>query len=83
MLGIRPEQIEIVPAGTEGAVPLTLDVCEPVEPDVLWFLRAGDRSLIVRGNHDDAAAEPDRTLHVRFPVAALHRFDPATRVRRP
>lgn len=83
VLGIRPEQIEIVPAGTEGAVPLVLDVCEPVEPDVLWFLRAGDRSLIVRGTHDDATAESGRTLHVRFPVAALHWFDPATGARRP
>lgn len=83
VLGIRPEQIEIVPAGTEGAFPLVLDVCEPVEPDILWFLRAGDRSLIVRDSGDDIAAESGDTVHVRFPRGALHWFDPVSGARLP
>ena len=80
-LGIRPEQIEVVPAGTLGAIALTLDVCELVEPDVLLFLRAGESSLVVRSPRDDLPATSGAGVSVRFPESALHFFDRETGAR--
>ena len=82
-LGIRPEQIEIVDASAEGALPFPVDVVELVEPDVLIFVRVADRNLIIRSPntcHLPAHGEP---IHLRFPPAALHAFDARTGERIP
>ena len=83
VLGIRPEQIEIVDGSAQDALDFAVDVVEPVEPDVLIFARAKTSALIVRTPNDEGSFEPGQPLRLRFPPAALHVFDKATGTRLP
>ncbi|MGX5845976.1 ABC transporter ATP-binding protein [Mesorhizobium sp. PL10] len=75
VLGIRPEQIQLVDASAGDAIRFAVDVVEPVEPDVLIFAKSEANALIVRTANDDRAYGPGQPLHLRFPPAALHTFD--------
>ncbi len=75
VLGIRPEQIQLVDASAGDAIRFAVDVVEPVEPDVLIFAKSEANALIVRTVNDDRAYDPGQPLHLRFPPAALHTFD--------
>lgn len=81
VLGVRPEQIEIVDASARDAIDFTVDVVELVEPDLLVFARSRESSLIVRIPNDDRAFEAGQPLRLRFPAPALHVFDPASGAR--
>ena len=83
MLGIRPEQIQIVDASAGDAARFAVDVVEAVEPDVLIFARSQASKLIVRTASDDRAFEPGQPLHLRFPANALHVFDATSGARLP
>jgi len=83
VLGIRPEQIQLVDASAGDAINFAVDVVELVEPDVLIFARSKADSLIVRTVNNDRAYDPGQTLHLRFPAAALHVFDAASGARLP
>lgn len=82
-IGIRPEQIEIVDANAEGALPFEVDVVELVEPDVLIFVRVADRNLIIRTPNTDSLPVHGEPVHLRFPPTALHAFDAKTGERIP
>lgn len=81
VLGVRPEQIEIIDASARDAIDFTVDVVELVEPDLLVFARSRESSLIVRIPNDDRAFEPGQLLRLRFPAQALHVFDPESGAR--
>jgi ABC-type sugar transport system ATPase subunit len=83
VLGIRPEQIEIVDASAADAIPVTVDVVELVEPDMLIFARSGASGTIVRTPNDDRSLGHGTPLFLRFPRQALHAFDAVTGVRLP
>jgi len=83
VLGIRPEQIQLVDASAGDAIRFAVDVVEPVEPDVLIFARSKANTLIVRTANDDRDYDPGQPLHLRFPPAALHVFDAASGARLP
>jgi sn-glycerol 3-phosphate transport system ATP-binding protein len=83
VLGIRPEQIQIVDASAGDAACFAVDVVEAVEPDVLIFARSQASKLIVRTASDDRAFEPGQPLHLRFPANALHVFDATSGARLP
>jgi ABC-type sugar transport system ATPase subunit len=83
VLGIRPEQIQLVDASASDAISFAVDVVELVEPDVLIFARSKSNTLIVRTVNDDRAYDPGQTLHLRFPPSALHVFDAISGARLP
>jgi len=83
VLGIRPEQIQLVDASAGDAIRFAVDVVEPVEPDVLIFAKSEANALIVRTVNDDRAYDPGQPLHLRFPPAALHTFDAVSGARLP
>jgi sn-glycerol 3-phosphate transport system ATP-binding protein len=83
VLGIRPEQIQLVDASDGDAIRFAVDVVEPVEPDVLIFAKSEANALIVRTVNDDRAYDPGQPLHLRFPPAALHTFDAVSGARLP
>jgi ABC-type sugar transport system ATPase subunit len=83
VLGIRPEQVEIVDSSAADAIRFEIDVIELVEPDVLVFARRSGSSVIVRRPNDDRAFGHGEPLFLRFPQQALHAFDAVTGARLP
>jgi ABC-type sugar transport system ATPase subunit len=83
VLGIRPEHIALHRTAREGALPFRLDVLELVEPDLLLFVTHGGLSLVVRVKADLADLERGAEVHLAFPPARLHFFDPGTGARLP
>ena len=83
VIGIRPEQIEIVDQSASDALAFSVDVVELVEPDVLVFAKSGASALIVRTYNDDQPFETGAPIHLRFPPAALHTFDAVSGARLP
>lgn len=81
VIGIRPEQVEIVDASAADAIRFEVDVMELVEPDVLVFARSGALNMIVRTPNDDRTFAHGEPLFLRFPPAALHAFDSVTGAR--
>jgi ABC-type sugar transport system ATPase subunit len=80
-LGVRPQDIEIVPSDQADAVG-RIDVLEPLGSTTLVYVRVGDSDLALRVL---AAADPelalDRRVGVRLRRDRLHLFDPATGAR--
>ncbi|MWG36283.1 ABC transporter ATP-binding protein [Halomarina oriensis] len=75
-VGIRPESVTVVDAGTSGAIPATVEVVEPVGADNYLHLDIGD-DFIARV---DAAVEPEpgEEVLVDVPSSAIHLFDAET-----
>lgn len=82
VLGIRPEQIHLRDTPTPASIPFQLDLVEPVEPDTLLFARRDGVALTVRTARGVEALERGAVVHLEFPSAHLHLFDPATGRRR-
>ncbi|MES2186551.1 MAG: sn-glycerol-3-phosphate import ATP-binding protein UgpC [Pseudomonadota bacterium] len=79
VLGVRPEHLDIVEAGTPGAWALTVDTVELLGAERLVYCRLGEDAVIVRaeeGTH--APQQPGSMLHVLPRADRLHRFDAAT-----
>ena len=78
-IGIRPEQIEFAQAGSPGAMTLTVDVKEAIEPDTLLIFQSGSGAAItLRTQANCDAIAPGQTISLAFPKQALHYFDAAT-----
>jgi ABC-type sugar transport system ATPase subunit len=78
-LGIRPEQIEISAPGTPGAITLTVDVKEAIEPDTLLiFQNPGGSAITLRTQANSDQIESGQPVNVAFPKQALHYFDAVT-----
>jgi ABC-type sugar transport system ATPase subunit len=83
VLGIRPEQVEIVDVSASDAAAFTVDVVELIEPDALVFARSGASSIIVRMSNEDQTFVHGQPVFLRFPPPALHAFDAVTGARLP
>lgn len=78
-LGIRPEQIEFATQNSPGAIELTVDVKEAIEPDTLLiFHNPGGAPITLRTQAGCDEIEPGQPLSLSFPKHALHYFDAAT-----
>ncbi len=77
-LGIRPEQVELVEAGSKDAVTLAVDVRELIEPDTLLIFQTGAGALTVRTQKNCDHIEVGQPVGLRFPREALHYFDAST-----
>ena len=78
MLGIRPHDLTVVPAGA-GDSDALVDVVEPRGSELLLYLRLGaggegPEFRVIAPPDLDAA--PDRVVGLRFDRARLHLFDP-------
>ncbi|WP_198969785.1 sn-glycerol-3-phosphate import ATP-binding protein UgpC [Xylophilus sp. ASV27] len=78
LLGIRPEHLDIVEAGTPGAWAATVDTVELLGAERLIYCHLGEDALIVRAEEGLHAPQPDAILHVRPRGERLHTFDAAT-----
>ncbi|MCG8419526.1 MAG: ABC transporter ATP-binding protein [Proteobacteria bacterium] len=74
VLGIRPEQIELVDQPGPDVVTMTLDIKEVVEPDTLLTLKRGEVSVVVRTLRQVSGLQTGDDVHVRLPASALHTF---------
>jgi multiple sugar transport system ATP-binding protein len=76
-LGVRPEDIEAVPAGTHNAVSSTVNVTEPLGDLTYVYLDIGgdEYTATLAG---DIVIESGRELTVQFPQDRVHVFDGET-----
>jgi multiple sugar transport system ATP-binding protein len=73
-LGVRPEHLELVSAGTTGALSGDIYVVEPLGNETLVTVRADGQLLMVRAAPTFAAAVGDRCA-VRAAPGHIHLFD--------
>jgi multiple sugar transport system ATP-binding protein len=74
VVGVRPEHLEIVPVGTVGAWPVTLEVVEFAGADTLLSCRLGDMQLLAMV-HDRVSARPGAAIALRPRIDQLHWFE--------
>ncbi|GGE07681.1 sn-glycerol-3-phosphate import ATP-binding protein UgpC 2 [Aureimonas endophytica] len=79
-LGIRPENVEIVPPGTPGALPVTVDFVEELGASRAIHTQGDGFQLAVTTSGLEEPASGDR-LHLRLPAKDLHLFSPDTGIR--
>jgi len=82
-LGIRPEDVELAGEGDAGALELTLDVREAVEPETLLIFANPGGPVTVRTRKDCDHLDRGARVRLRFPAEALHFFDARTGERLP
>ncbi|MBD8062735.1 ABC transporter ATP-binding protein [Oceanitalea stevensii] len=96
VVGFRPESLDRVSAGTEGAIPVTVDLVEELGSDAFVYGRlagsqelashitsgAGDSQIIVRIDPRDVPMKGD-TIHARIRVGEQHNFAVSTGERLP
>jgi ABC-type sugar transport system ATPase subunit len=73
-LGIRPEDIELLPPDTPEAVTGTVELVEDVGAEDYVSVAIDGLTCIVRTSSHQAVAEGDR-VSLRFPPDSLHLFD--------
>src|SRR4051812_35900181 len=81
LVGIRPEQIEVLSGRASGALEATVNEAEMTGAEVWVTLRLGEESLVARAP-PDFAAPLGAHVWVRFPAARALRFDAAGVTRR-
>jgi multiple sugar transport system ATP-binding protein len=83
IVGLRPEHLSATPAegtdATEGTLPATLELAEPLGHQLLLHLRVGSTAITVRS---EPGARPalGSLMRVRGQLDRLHLFDAATGV---
>jgi ABC-type sugar transport system ATPase subunit len=75
-LGVRPEKIELVAAGTEGAIPAAVELLESVGADQYVSVSIHEAAAIIRVGADVVLSEGER-IHLRFAPGGIHLFDAA------
>ena len=96
VVGFRPESLDRVSAGTEGAIPVTVDLVEELGSDAFVYGRltgskelashitsgAGESQIIVRIDPRDVPMKGD-TIHARIRQGEQHNFAVSTGERLP
>jgi multiple sugar transport system ATP-binding protein len=86
IVGIRAEDLQLEPAGSEGAGPnafdATVSVVESLGHERHVICRVDDELVTVRRASSEPVPEPGAAVRLRYPPAEVHRFDAATGVRR-
>lgn len=72
--GIRPEHLQLAPAGTPGAIPATVSVIEPTGSDTTLIVRAegGNLTAVLR---ERAALKPGEIVALKPTAHQAHLFD--------
>ena len=72
--GIRPEHLQIAPAGTPGTIPATVSVIEPTGSDTTLILKAegGNLTVVLR---DRCALKPGEAVALKPAAHQAHLFD--------
>ncbi|WP_435360708.1 ABC transporter ATP-binding protein [Haloarchaeobius sp. DFWS5] len=76
VLGVRPEDVQPAPEGTDNAVTATVEVLEPVGSDNYLYLDVAE-SFIARVA-SDFEPEPGEQVTVQFEASNVHLFDAET-----
>ena len=80
LLGIRPEQLHVLPGDCEsdpGAMCARVELVEPLGHEQLVYLRVGDATVIALTDRDHAP-RPDALVRLALDVNHIHLFDEAT-----
>ena len=77
LMGIRPEHLDVVPAGTDGW-DVQVDTTELLGAERLIYATLGGETLIVRVEAGGPTPEPGQTLRVTPRPGHVHWFDEAT-----
>ena len=77
VLGVRPEDVQIVAPGTSAQAEATVDVIEPMGAETFLTLRTAAGSLTARVRPNEVVAH-GQTLRLAFALDRLHLFDRAT-----
>ncbi|WP_112662610.1 ABC transporter ATP-binding protein [Microvirga flavescens] len=74
--GIRPEHLQVVPAGTPGAIPATVSVIEPTGSDTTLIVKAegGSLTVVLRERVD---LQPGQAVALKPVAHQAHLFDEA------
>ncbi|MDS0301145.1 ABC transporter ATP-binding protein [Halogeometricum sp. S1BR25-6] len=77
-LGIRPEDIRVIPEETDSSFPVTVQVVEPLgEVSYVYFDLGGEESYTVSVD-GDVLIDEGSTVHIEFPEDKIHLFDGRT-----
>ncbi|QLG28965.1 sn-glycerol-3-phosphate ABC transporter ATP-binding protein UgpC [Halorarum halophilum] len=76
-LGIRPEHIDIVDADTPNAIPVDVNVVEPMGELSYVYITIGDQTYTMSVEGERLVKAGDH-LHVVFPERKIHLFDAAS-----
>ena len=76
-LGIRPEHIEIVDPDTPNAIPVDVNVVEPMGELSYVYITIGDQTYTMSVDGERRVEASDH-LHVVFPERKIHLFDAET-----
>jgi len=74
ILGVRPEHVLLSSSPSEGSIPATVDIDEPMGSDSLLWLSVDGQQLSARVAPEMTAA-PGSTVHVSFEMAKASVFD--------
>ena len=72
--GIRPEHLQIAPAGTPGSIPATVSVIEPTGSDTTLIVKAegGNLTVVLR---ERCALKPGEAIALKPVARQAHLFD--------
>jgi multiple sugar transport system ATP-binding protein len=73
-LGVRPEDVRIVPGAQNGSIAAIVDVVEPLGPEQILYLLAGDQKLIARAP-SELEVRAGEKLNVALNLERVHVFD--------
>ncbi len=77
-VGVRPEDVRVVPSNAQGAVELDVAVAEPLGAETHFLLRTNDGRVELRAKTLGFDPRPPGSkLHVSLHGARLHFFDPS------
>jgi multiple sugar transport system ATP-binding protein len=76
-LGVRPEDVRIAAGAQTGTIPAIVDVVEPLGPEQILYLLAGDQKLTARAP-SDLDVRPGQKLEVALNLDRVHIFDSQT-----
>ena len=76
-LGIRPEHIQVLTRGEDGAIEARVYVTELMGNETFVFLSVGDNRLIARAPAE-FRAEVDTKVWLKVAIEKIHWFDPVT-----
>jgi sn-glycerol 3-phosphate transport system ATP-binding protein len=79
-LGVRPEEIQIVPGGGEGALPFDIEMVEELGSGRLLYGRLAETDCIVT-SPSATASSAGQKIFVRIPAESVHLFNAETGAR--
>ncbi|MFH1278892.1 MAG: sn-glycerol-3-phosphate ABC transporter ATP-binding protein UgpC [Candidatus Eisenbacteria bacterium] len=82
LLGVRPERLQVAPAGSGEGVPAHVDLVEPMGGESNIYLRIEGRRAIAR-IEGDAPVKAGENALVRIPAASAYFFDGESGIRIP